>query len=78
MINIFDDVVAEAQQMFEGQDQGTCVSGMKLYWNNLLVTTQIAQGSLTNEKYFQYIIDRVCADLPSQESNFKIDWGWMD
>lgn len=73
------DIIVEAKRQFGGNDEGTCVMGMELWLNGTLLASQIAQGSVTNERYFNYIISASCAMIPGLDrDDFKIKWGWTD
>lgn len=59
-------------------DKGTCVMGMGLRYNGATIATQIAQGSITNELYFEEVKSRLIAEKNYEESRFSIEWGRMD
>lgn len=58
-------------------DKGTCVMGMRLKWRGIAIASQIAQGSLTNEYFFQAVIDAYMVKGYDPD-NFSIDYGRMD
>jgi len=76
----FNDILAEARKkvMKEHGDKGSCVLGMKLLYNRYPIATQIAQGSLTCEYYFEEVKQQLIEKLDYLESGFSIEWGRID
>jgi len=58
-------------------DKGTCVMGMRLKWRGIAIASQIAQGSLTNEYFFDAVIDAFIERGYAPDS-FSIEYGRMD
>lgn len=58
-------------------DQGSCVMGMRLKWRGIAVAHQICQGSLTNEYFFQAVIDAYM-EMGFDTDAFSIEYGRMD
>jgi hypothetical protein len=57
-------------------DIGSCVMGMSLSYEGVTIAKQIAQGSLTNEYFFNAIIEYFTER--GVANKFKIQWGRMD
>tara|TARA_R110000765_G_scaffold239936_1_gene342440 strand:+ start:476 stop:1030 length:555 start_codon:yes stop_codon:yes gene_type:complete len=58
-------------------DKGSCVMGMKLSYNGKQIADQICQGSLTNEKFFNQVIEHYVSEGKDKEQ-FHIEHGMMD
>jgi hypothetical protein len=58
-------------------DKGSCVMGMKLLWKGMTCAYQIAQGSLTNEYFFNAVIDGF-EERGFDRNDFTIDFGKLD
>jgi len=58
-------------------DKGSCVMGMKLKFKGMVIAGQIAQGSLTNEYFFDAVIDGF-EERGYNRYDFTIDYGRMD
>lgn len=80
MIYEIDQIVREARTKIlqEHGDSGTCVGGMKLRYNGIVIAEQIAQGSMTNEYWYAEIKRRMIKELEASANNFEIEDGWMD
>lgn len=76
----FKEILTESHKkiMKETGDKGTCVGGMKLKYNRYPIADQIAQGSITNELYFDEVKSRLVNELQYESTGFSIEWGWMD
>jgi len=76
----YHEIIQESREKIlrEVGDKGTCVMGMALRYNGATVATQIAQGSITNELYFDEVKSRLIAEKNYEESRFSIEWGRMD
>lgn len=76
----YHEIIQESREKIlrEVGDKGTCVMGMALHYNGATVATQIAQGSITNELYFDEVKSRLIAEKNYEESRFSIEWGRMD
>ncbi len=61
----FQQIIAEskAKILKEVGDKGTCVIGMRLIYKSVPVAEQIAQGSITNELYFDEVKGRLVEEL---------------
>lgn len=58
-------------------DKGSCVMGMKLKWNGMICAYQIVQGSITNEYFFNAVIDGF-EERGFDRNDFTIDFGKLD
>ena len=71
-INIIADDV-----LYENGDKGSCVMGMKITFKGMTIAHQIAQGSLTNELFFNKVIEYF-VELGYDCDDFRINYGRMD
>ena len=80
--NYWDEQKGQINKIFgevwdDMDDQGSCVMGMKLHYNGKQIADQICQGSLTNEKFFNQVIEHYVSEGKDKEQ-FHIEHGMMD
>lgn len=75
----FSTILREVSEQFKGQDEGSCVCGMELIIKGYIRVDQIAQGSITNERFFKAVRERIIAECTGYEAaDFRISYGYMD
>jgi len=72
------DAIHLVKGRYAGQDEGTCVLGMKLIYKRRKIAEQIAQGSITNERFLIAVKDYLIAKFGFSPTHFTLDYGRMD
>jgi hypothetical protein len=76
--DLVKEYIADIKAKYRGQDVGSCVLGMKLSYKKRLIVDQFAQGSVTNELYFDEVKKKLIEMLNFDSNSFVINYGRMD
>lgn len=72
------DEVYLIEKNYRGQDEGTCVLGMFLAYKKRKIASQIAQGSITNERFLNEVKAKLVEKFNFDAKDFFLEYGRMD